>query len=94
MDIRALAEQNSDYIIERRRYYHRHPELSFQEWETTKALLEDVKALMDRAQDLRIPVGEPFRPCSGGRSQDHMNPLFPEPVNDLLQPCFRTAASA
>ena len=45
MDIRALAEQNSDYIIERRRYYHRHPELSFKEWETTPALLEDVKAL-------------------------------------------------
>ncbi len=45
MDIRALAEQNADYIIERRRFYHRHPELSFQEWETTKSLVEDVKAM-------------------------------------------------
>ncbi len=45
MDIRALAEKNSDYIIERRRFYHQHPELSFQEWETTKALIEDVKAM-------------------------------------------------
>ncbi len=45
MDIRALAEKYSDYIIERRRYYHQHPELSFKEWETTKALIEDVKAM-------------------------------------------------
>ena len=45
MDIRALAEQYAPYIIERRRYYHRHPELSFKEVETTKSLLEDVKAM-------------------------------------------------
>ena len=45
MDIKALAEEFSPYIIERRRYYHAHPELSFKEWETTKALIEDVKAL-------------------------------------------------
>ena len=45
MDIRALAEQYAPYIIERRRYYHQHPELSFKEWETTKALIEDVKAM-------------------------------------------------
>ena len=45
MDIRALAENYSDYIIARRRYYHQHPELSFKEWETTKALVEDMKAL-------------------------------------------------
>ena len=45
MDIRALAESYSDYIIARRRYYHQHPELSFKEWETTKALIEDVKAM-------------------------------------------------
>ena len=45
MDIRAIAEQNAPYVIERRRYYHQHPELSFKEWETTKTLVEDVKAL-------------------------------------------------
>lgn len=45
MDIKALAEKYDSYIIERRRYYHAHPELSFQEWETTKSLIEDVKAL-------------------------------------------------
>lgn len=45
MDIRALANKYNDYIVERRRYYHAHPELSFKEWETTKALVEDCKAL-------------------------------------------------
>ena len=45
MDIRALAEQYSPYIIEKRRYFHAHPELSLNEWETTKTLVEEVKAL-------------------------------------------------
>ena len=45
MDIRALAEANRDYIIQRRRYYHQHPELSFKEWETTKTLKEDLEAM-------------------------------------------------
>ena len=51
MDIRALAVEYSPYIIERRRYYHAHPELSFKEWETTKSLIEDVKALGYEVQD-------------------------------------------
>ena len=45
MDIRALAEQYAPYIIERRRYDHQHPALSFREDETTKSLIEDVKAM-------------------------------------------------
>ncbi len=45
MDIKALSEKYAPYIIERRRYYHAHPELSFKEWETTKALIEDIKEL-------------------------------------------------
>ena len=31
MDIKALAEQYNDYIIDRRRYYHTCPELSGEE---------------------------------------------------------------
>lgn len=45
MDIRSLAGEISPYIIERRRFYHRRPELSFRELETTRALAEDVRAL-------------------------------------------------
>ncbi len=45
MDIKKLAEKYDDYIIEQRRYFHQHPELSFEEKETTQALknqLEDM----------------------------------------------------
>lgn len=45
MDIKALAEKYESYIIERRRYYHAHPELSMKEWETTKALAQDFKQM-------------------------------------------------
>ena len=51
MDIKALAEKYDSYIVERRRYFHAHPELSFKEWETTKTLIEDVKALGYEVQD-------------------------------------------
>lgn len=45
MRIRELAEKYNDYIVERRRFYHTIPELSFQEVETTKALAEDLKGM-------------------------------------------------
>ena len=44
-NIRELAEQYNDYIIERRRYYHSCPELSGQEIHTTVALKVDLEAL-------------------------------------------------
>lgn len=45
MDIKALVEASEDYIIERRRYYHAHPEVSMKEYETTKAIAADLEAL-------------------------------------------------
>lgn len=45
MDIKALAEKYKDYIIERRRFYHSTPELSFEEINTTKQLAEDLRQL-------------------------------------------------
>lgn len=45
MKIRELAEKYNDYIIERRRFYHSKPELSFHEIETTKALVEEMKSM-------------------------------------------------
>ena len=36
--IQALAADIEPYVIERRRYFHAHPELSAHEVETTKAL--------------------------------------------------------
>lgn len=45
MDIWELAKANEEYIIERRRYYHAHPELSMEEVETTKAIAADLEAM-------------------------------------------------
>jgi len=45
MEIKELAEKYNDYIIERRRFFHTIPELSFQEVETTKALVEELKKM-------------------------------------------------
>ena len=35
MNFRDIAEQNENWIIEQRRYFHAHPELSFEEKNTT-----------------------------------------------------------
>ena len=45
MLLKDLAKQNHDYIIDRRRFYHRHPELSRHEVETTKSIIKDLKAM-------------------------------------------------
>ena len=45
MDIRELAEKNRNYIIERRRYYHQHPELSLKEYDTTEAIRSDMETI-------------------------------------------------
>lgn len=45
MNIKALAEKHEAYIIERRRYYHAHPELSGEEKETRAALKKDLEAM-------------------------------------------------
>lgn len=45
MDIKALAEKYNDYIIEQRRYLHAHPELSFEEFETTKYLVAQLEEM-------------------------------------------------
>ena len=45
MNIRELAEKHDSYIIEQRRFFHRIPELSFQEVETTKALKERLEVM-------------------------------------------------
>lgn len=45
MNFKELAEKTEAYIIEKRRYFHEHPELSFKEYETTKALGEELKKM-------------------------------------------------
>lgn len=45
MDIKESAEKYNDYIIERRRFYHSIPELSFEEIKTTNELAKDLRSM-------------------------------------------------
>jgi metal-dependent amidase/aminoacylase/carboxypeptidase family protein len=41
-DILTLAKQQEEYIIAALRYLHQHPELSWQEWETTAFIEQEL----------------------------------------------------
>ena len=45
MNFKDMAEQNETWIIEQRRYFHAHPELSFEEKNTTQAIGRIVDAV-------------------------------------------------
>ena len=45
MDLKTLAEKNHDYVVEMRRYFHRHPELSTQEVNTSKKICEELEKM-------------------------------------------------
>ena len=55
MNIKEVAAKYADYQIEMRRYFHKHPEVSGKEFETSKA----VKAELDK-------MGIPYRDCGMG----------------------------
>jgi amidohydrolase len=44
MQINKLAHEQEDYIIAQRRYFHRHPELSWKEFETTNAIAKELES--------------------------------------------------
>ncbi|MGD9569889.1 MAG: amidohydrolase [Sedimentibacter sp.] len=45
MNFKEAAEKYNDFIIERRRFYHSIPELSYQEYQTTKEIAEDLSKM-------------------------------------------------
>ena len=45
MDIKEKAENIKDYIIEMRRHFHQNPELSLEEFETTKKILNELEKM-------------------------------------------------
>lgn len=75
--IQQLGHAAEPYIIEQRRYFHQHPELSLQEFETTKAIARELDAmgipyarptatgliatLAGTAPDAYLPNGSPRR---------------------------------
>ena len=46
MDIKALAEKYESYIIEQRRWFHAHPELSWEEYKTTDAIAAQLEGCL------------------------------------------------
>lgn len=60
MNYRELAEKSENYIIEKRRWFHRHPELSWQEFKTTD---EIVKELLSLGYEVKRFDGKPG--CTG-----------------------------
>jgi len=45
MDIKLLAEKYEPYIIEQRRWFHQHPELSWEEVKTTEAIAAELEKM-------------------------------------------------
>ena len=42
MDIKALAQDAAPYVVERRHYYHQHPELTGEEKNTRDSIHRDL----------------------------------------------------
>ncbi len=57
--IKACGEKYRDYLIEMRRYFHQHPELSLKEEETGKKIKEELESF-------GIPCRHVGTPCSNG----------------------------
>lgn len=45
MNVKELAEKHNNYIIEQRRYFHQYPELSAEEYQTTKDIARELEAM-------------------------------------------------
>ena len=45
LDYHALAEKTFDYVVEMRRYFHKYPELSRQEVETSKRICQELAGM-------------------------------------------------
>ena len=56
MNAKELINKNKDYIVEMRRYFHMHPELSFEEFETSKKIAEELEKM---GIAYEIPTEEP-----------------------------------
>ena len=57
MNIKELSKQVEQYVLDCRRWLHAHPELSCQEYETTKFIIAEL-------EKMGIPV-QTFEGCTG-----------------------------
>ena len=44
-DLKILAEKNHEYVVKMRRHFHKYPEISTQEKETSKRICEELEAM-------------------------------------------------
>ena len=72
MDIKYLANACEDYIIEQRRWFHRHPEVAWEEVQTTIAIEDQLRKIgLEPVRYIPAPLGlsppPPGRPggCCG-----------------------------
>ena len=54
-DLKLIAEKYKDYLIEMRRYFHQHPELSTKEEKTSEKIMEELNAMGIRCKHLGKP---------------------------------------
>ena len=57
-DLKAIAKKHEAYLIEMRRYFHQHPELSFKEIETGRKVRSELEAMGIECK--AVPAGESF----------------------------------
>ena len=51
MNVQEVAAQYGEYLIEKRRYFHQHPEVSTKEYHTSKAIKEALDEIGVSRQD-------------------------------------------
>lgn len=56
MNVKDLKDKYEDYVVEMRRYFHQYPELSFQEFETTKKICEELDKM---GIEYEVPTEQP-----------------------------------
>ena len=44
-DLKLLAEKNHEYVVKMRRHFHKYPEISTQEKETSRRICEELEAM-------------------------------------------------
>ena len=69
MDLAQRAAALKDYIVQCRRHLHRHPELSFQEWNTTAFLADELRKL-----GIQVTTFPDYTGCIGTINPDKKGP--------------------
>ena len=67
MNVQEVAAQYGEYLIEKRRYFHQHPEVSTKEYHTSKAIKEALDEIGVSWRPWRRVCWSPFKAQSPAR---------------------------